>query len=436
MCKNDPDIIIKHLGLSDRIAIEQGLYQGKTFKDIALEIGKNPSTVAKEVKRFLAWDNGIHARIKGIDCVHIDSCREEMLCFLECSGYCKNNCDCTRYCPKYEAVICPQLRSAPYVCNPCMEKNSCLLSKYYYSADMADRRYKNLLVSSRAGINMAPEDLQRLNGLISPLIRNGQPLSHIFSVHKGDIPCSRTTVYNYLDQGLFDVRNIDLPRRVRYKIRKKDRSQNPVVYDYRRHRTYKDFETYSSAYPDYEVVEMDTVKGTKETGKCLLTLLFRNSNFMLIFVLPSCTQAAVKQVFDFLYDNLGPRVFRKTFRIILTDNGPEFKDPWSIEKAPDGSRRTFVFYCDPYVSSQKGKLEKNHEFIRYILPKGRSMYFLTEEHARLLMCHINSVARDGLNGQSPFDLAKLLINKKVLALLGLKKVSPDEIILKPTLLKK
>ena len=135
---------------------------------------------------------------------------------------------------------------------------------------------------------------------------------------------------------------------------------------------------------------MDTVKGTKETGKCLLTLLFRNSNFMLIFVLPSCTQAAVKQVFDFLYDNLGPRVFRKTFRIILTDNGPEFKDPWSIEKAPDGSRRTFVFYCDPYVSSQKGKLEKNHEFIRYILPKGRSMYFLTEEHARLLMCHINS----------------------------------------------
>ena len=198
MCKNDPDIIIKHLGLSDRIAIEQGLYQGKTFKDIALEIGKDPSTVAKEVKRFLAWDNGIHARIKGIDCVHIDSCREEMLCFLECSGYCKNNCDCTRYCPKYEAVICPQLRSAPYVCNPCMEKNSCLLSKYYYSADMADRRYKNLLVSSRAGINMAPEDLQRLNGLISPLIRNGQPLSHIFSVHKGDIPCSRTTVYNYL----------------------------------------------------------------------------------------------------------------------------------------------------------------------------------------------------------------------------------------------
>ena len=63
------------------------------------------------------------------------------------------------------------------------------------------------------------------------------------------------------------------------------------------------------------------------------------------------------------------------------------------------------------------------------------MHFLTNEHARLLMCHINSVGRDSLNGKTPFDLADLLLNKKVLALLGLKKVSPDDITLRPTLLK-
>ena len=276
MSKKDFDVI-KHLSFSDRIIIEQGLFQGKTFKAIAAEINKDPSTVAKEVKRYLEWENGIHARMKEIDCIYVDSCKREMLCYRECPGYCKDHCDCSQYCSKYEAVICPQLRSAPYVCNACLEKNSCRLSKYYYSADMANRRYRKLLVSSRAGINMSPEDFQRLNDLISPLIRNGQPLSHIFSVHKEDITCSRSTVYNYLDQGLLDMRNIDLPRRVRYKVRKKDRSQNPVVYDYRKHRTYKDFESFSSANPDYEVVEMDTVKGTKESGKCLLTLLFRNS---------------------------------------------------------------------------------------------------------------------------------------------------------------
>lgn len=167
-----------------------------------------------------------------------------------------------------------------------------------------------------------------------------------------------------------------------------------------------------------------------------MTLLFRSSSFMLIFLLPACTQAAVKDVFDQLYEGLGPVVFRRTFRIILTDNGPEFKDPWSIERAPNGERRTRVFYCDPYHSNQKGRLEKNHEFIRYIIPKGSSMFYLTPEDARLMTCHINSVARDSLNGQTPFDLASLLISKKVPEFLGLRKISPDEVILKPALLKK
>jgi IS30 family transposase len=167
-----------------------------------------------------------------------------------------------------------------------------------------------------------------------------------------------------------------------------------------------------------------------------MTLLFRNSSLLLIFLLPSCTQDSVKAVFDMLYEKLGPIVFRKTFRIILTDNGPEFKDPWSIEMTPDGKRRTRVFYCDPYKSNQKGRLEKSHEFIRYIIPKGRSMHNLTDEKVREMTCHINSVARDGLNGKCPFDLARLLLSEKVLTRLGLRQVSPDEVILKPALLKK
>lgn len=239
-----------------------------------------------------------------------------------------------------------------------------------------------------------------------------------------------------MDLGLFSVKNIDLPRRVRYKMQKKRRGQNPVNYQYRNRRSYKDFQKYLEAFPEYEVVEMDTVKGKRDAGKCLMTLLFRNSSFMLIFLLPSCTQDAVKSIFDQLYEGLGPIVFRKTFRVILTDNGPEFKNPWSIERAPNGERRTRVFYCDPYHSNQKGRLEKNHEFIRYIIPKGNSMFYLTPEDVRLMTCHINSIARDSLNGQTPFDLASLLISKKVPEFLGLHKISPDEVILKPALLKK
>ena len=208
------------------------------------------------------------------------------------------------------------------------------------------------------------------------------------------------------------------------------------MYDYRSKRTYRDFEKYVTAFPEYEVVELDTVKGGREAGKCLMTLLFRKSSFMLCFLLPSCTQKAVCEVFDSLYEALGRRLFMKTFRVILTDNGPEFKDPWSIEKDSHGKQRTKIFYCDPYTSSQKGQLEKNHEFIRYVIPKGKSMHNFSPDDITLLTRHINSVSRDSLNGRCPFDPAELLLDKKVLAFAGRNKVSPDDVLLKPALFKK
>ena len=415
----------KHLILSDRIYIEQCLNERKTFSVIGRELGRDPTTISKEVRRFLAWRDGWVGRKRGNDCKNFSSCTIDDICVFDCISnseckICKIE-NCNSHCPHFVPAECPELKNPPYVCNGCPEKNSCVFTQYYYDAQEADKRYQTLLSESRIGINTDEQTLFRVNRLITPLIRKGQPLSHIIAVHRDEIPMSRSTVYNYLDQGLFDVRNIDLPRRVRYKLRKKRRQENPVNYDYRRRRTYKDFEKYIEAFPDYEVVETDTVKGTRESGKCLLTLLFRHSNFMLIFLLQQCKQEAIRNVFAMLYEGLGSRTFKKTFRIILTDNDPEFKDPWSIEKAPDGSLRTKVFYCDPYASNQKEKIERNHEFIRYIIPKGRSMYNLTDEDVRKMMCHINSVARGGLNGATPFDMAELLISKKVLHLLGLRK---------------
>jgi IS30 family transposase len=129
-------------------------------------------------------------------------------------------------------------------------------------------------------------------------------------------------------------------------------------------------------------------------------------------------------------------MFKKYFPIILTDNGSEFKNPWDIEKNEAGTQRTRVFYCDPYVSNQKARLEKNHEYIRYIIPKGRSMYKYTQDDINLMASHINSTARDSLNGATPFDLAELLIDKRIPILTGQHKVSPDNVLLKPALLNK
>lgn len=426
----------KHLTLSDRIFIEKSLNEHKRFKEIAHSLCKDPSTISKEIIRFM--DEKPSPHYKGNDCRYFTSCTSSKLCSSCCAEFCKycNDHDCRWLCVKYEPNRCPGINTPPYVCNGCVNASDCGYPKQFYIAEQAHQQYLERLHSSRQGINSSPQQLQQLNELISPLIRQGQPLSHVYASHSDEIPVSRRTLYNYLDQGLFDVRNIDLPRRVRYKIRKQHRQANPVNYDYRNKRTYRDFEKYCNAFPDYEVVELDTVKGTRETGKCIMTLFFRKSSFMLIFLLKSCTQAEVAAVFDQLYSALGRRTFVNTFRIILTDNGPEFKNPWAIEYDSNKKYRSKVFYCDPYTSSQKGRLEKNHEFIRYVIPKGRSMEHYTQEDMTLLARHINSIARESLNGKTPFDLATLLLDKKVLAFSGRKKVSPDNVLLKPTLLKK
>ena len=190
-----------------------------------------------------------------------------------------------------------------------------------------------------------------------------------------------------------------------------------------------------AAHPETDVVEMDTVKGNRSSGKCLLTLLFRSCSFMLIILLPRCTQECVIKAINDLTDGFSLRLFKKFFPVILTDNGPEFKDPCSIEKTSDGKFRTRVYYCDPYVSNQKGRLEKNHEFIRYVIPKGRSMHMYTQDDINRLASHINSLSRDSLNGASPFDLADILLDKRIPILAGQFKVSPDDVMLKPALLK-
>ena len=272
--------------------------------------------------------------------------------------------------------------------------------------------------------------------MISPLVLKGQPLSHIFAVHGDEIPVSRRTLYNYFDQRVFTARNIDLPRRVRYKKRKKHseprkRNQHQV---YRNKRTYVDFEKYTAAFPELGVVEMDTVKGNRSAGKCLLTLLFRSCSFMIIILLPDCTQKSVIAAINKLCDTIGIRTFKKYFPIILTDNGSEFKNPWDIEKNESGTQRTKVFYCDPYVSNQKARLEKNHEYIRYVIPKGRSMHRYTQDDINLLASHINSTARDSLNGVTPYDLAEMLLDKRIPLLTGQSRVAADHICLKPSLI--
>lgn len=279
---------------------------------------------------------------------------------------------------------------------------------------------------------MSDEELCELDNIVSPLIKNGQTIAHIYQTQ--DLKCSKSSLHNYIDQNLLSARNIDLPRRVRYSSKRKKRTP-PKDTSIRRGRTYEDFEKYLLDNPDTPVVEMDTVEG-KKGGKVLLTMLFRSSKLMLAFILEDKTTNSILKIFNWLETILGNALFENTFLVILTDNGTEFSNPLSLEFNAEGVGRTRIFFCNPGASYQKGAIEKNHEFIRYVIPKGTSMDNLVQSDITKMINHINSLTRPSLNNATPYDLAQILLDKTVLKKMNLKKVPANEIQLTKSLLKK
>ena len=181
---------------------------------------------------------------------------------------------------------------------------------------------------------------------------------------------------------------------------------------------------------------MDTVEGLQTEEDCFLTLFWRKSNFMLIFKLESQTTGEVTRIFEILQSLIPEDDYKKLFPIILTDNGHEFFDVNNIECInKTGEYVTHLFFCDPSASWQKGGIEKNHEFIRYILPKGSSFKNITQEDCELFMNNINSLCRDSLNGKSPYEAMLFLCDEYILKKLNCHYIKPDDVVLNDSLLK-
>ena len=437
----------KHLSTSQRIHIEKGLNDGLSFAAIARKLDKHPSTIAKEVKKYRTLQPREKDPKKPARCALFKECTLRFLCDKkDCVKMCKSCYDvklqvskCSYLCSEYREPQCASISKAPFVCNHCARQRTCNKEKAYYIAQNADQSSQELLVSCRQGINQAPADIAMLDTLISPLLAQGQSLAHIYAFHGHEIPCSRKTLYNYIDQGVFTAKNIDLRRKVRYKCkpRKTGTRVSLAAKEFRIGRTYENFQKFIQENPDIPVVELDTVEGGRDNStQAFLTIFFRNCSFMLIFVLQEKSQDQVIKVFDYLTEKLGIKVFQELFPVLLTDNGVEFQFPERLECDKNGEIRTKIFYCNPNSSWQKGRIEKNHEYIRYVIPKSQSLDHYKQRDACVLMNHINSEARDSLNGCTPFRLSKMLLNNRLHRLLCLQEIPGDQVHLKPSLLKK
>lgn len=413
----------KHLSLDDRITIQNLLDSNVNLTAIGKALGKHRTTVSKEIKLHRHMKKGISSSINRIRCSK----------HRTCSSF-GSSC---QSCPDYEEPACERRDRSPFVCNGCPNKNKCRYTRWFYSASLAHKEYLYMLSDSRSGILLPKEDFAAIEEVITPLIvEQGQSINQVFINHPDILHFSKPTFYKYINEGILTTRNIDLPRKVKYKQRKKDTLRISRETSARCNRSYDDYLRFMAANPLASPVQMDTVIGTSggKGGTCFLTLLFVRCCLMLIIPLPYKRMEYVTEAFLWLRQTLGNEDYHRLFEVILTDNGSEFFDPVSIEvDLETGEQRTHVFYCDPQAAWQKGALEKNHEYIRYVFPKGTSFAGMTYDKCALLASHINSVPRLSLNNCTPYDAASLLLGNKVLKKLGITRIEADAVRLNSTL---
>lgn len=132
-----------HLTFQDRLIIEKGLTNSSSRKSIADTLGKDKSTVCKEVKkhRICKEPSSYHRSPTGTyDCTHIREC-----------GY---NGFCLAACENRQPVSCKRRDRTVGVCNGCPTSRSCHLPKYFYRATEAHKSYESTLSDSRQGVDL------------------------------------------------------------------------------------------------------------------------------------------------------------------------------------------------------------------------------------------------------------------------------------------
>lgn len=385
------------LTIENRMLIEQLLRLNYKQNSIARIIGVNPSTISREIKK-------------------------------------------RRITSKGEFKECEKTNKFPFVCNGCYNKSRCRKKKYYYNYKKSQENYEFILRNSRIGIDMSIDEIDYWNDYFKDKIKNkNQPILHLFHNIKDRFPKSIQTFYNYIHKGYFtNINDEMLPRSFSYKPRSRKNATFTIRNDHviRKGRTLSDLNDYIINHPNANIVEMDTVIGKFEDKKCILTLYFRSNKLMLMFLIDKYKTSSVTKVFNSLKMTLGIDLYKRLFEVILTDNGWEFSKPEEIEFNHNKTEKSSnIFYCEPYSSWQKGGIERNHEFIRYIIPKGITFDKLTNKNILDMMNNINNVTRKSLDYKTPYLLFKKDYGFETTKKLHLIHINKDEVNLSYKLLK-
>ncbi len=211
---------------------------------------------------------------------------------------------------------------------------------------------------------------------------------------RSQMVCTKT-LYNYVDNGLLKVKNIDLPEKLRRNTKgKKVRENKRILGD-----TIENRPENVELREEFGHWEIDTVVGSKrESDPCALTIVERKTRNSIWIKAENHTadviQAALKQVLA----GFGDRA-ELVFRSITGDNGSEFAALSELKK-----QGIAVYFTHPYSSWEKGTNECHNKLLRRFIPKGTSMAGYSTEDIAYMADWANSLPRKILDYRTPEEL--------------------------------
>ncbi|QSQ08658.1 hypothetical protein H0A61_00996 [Koleobacter methoxysyntrophicus] len=207
---------------------------------------------------------------------------------------------------------------------------------------------------------------------------------------KDSMVCTRT-LYNYIDQCLLKVRNINLPLKTRRKPKKTGSRKNKRLYG----KSISERPQTVDERNEFGHWEIDTVIGKRTGDQALLTLTERKTRHNLIMPLESKCAEAVDEVINQLKKQYGP-LFTQVFKSITADNGSEFSNLDNIG--------IDVYFTHPYSAWERGTNERHNGLIRRFIPKGKAIRDLTIDQIESVQNWCNHLPRKILGYKTPAQL--------------------------------
>lgn len=320
-----------HLTLPERKVIEKLNARGYSQSQIATILGRNRSTISRELKRKGSQDYHKNYKTHKIK-KEYDSHRAQ-------ESYEKARQSCGR---KYKIYNC---------------------ENEYMIADLEDWIFTRKL---------SPGSF--IGQLDTGLYYGGE-----------EFPISLSTVYRYINKGIISVDFADLI----HKLNRKPRKKRVVK------RIPKMIKGMSiEKRPDYinDRSELGHWEGDtivcKGNLQCLFTLVERVTRFGIIKKIKTKSPACILKAIQQIKYEVGDLMFNRIFKSITFDNGVEFNGFKEMEEM--GVK---VFFTHPYSSYERGSNENFNGIVRRFLPKKTNFSKYSELDILLIQDKINDMPR-------------------------------------------